>query len=29
LRNGFFDGLEVFGSGMEKKMDVRVDQSGQ
>ena len=28
LRNGFLNGLQIFRAGMEKEMDVRVNQAG-
>jgi hypothetical protein len=29
LGNGFLDGLQIFGAGMQEKMDVRVNQAGE
>ena len=29
LRDGFLDGLQIFGAGMQEEVDVRVDEAGQ
>jgi len=29
LRDGFLDGLQIFGAGVKKEMDVDVDQAGE